>query len=112
VTDTDSVVAIPRDGQHPTAAQAQEFVTASAGKWKACNNLSVKFNNKANWTFGNVAEAPSKITQSRMPGDPSRAGCERVLSAVSDMVLDVMACEVGIQDQGGQIADAMAANVK
>jgi len=96
----------------PTAAQAQEFVTASAGKWKACNNLSVKFNNKANWTFGNVAEAPSKITQSRMPGDPSRAGCERVLSAVSDMVLDVMACEVGIQDQGGQIADAMAANVK
>jgi len=47
-----------------------------------------------------------------MPGDPSRAGCERVLSAVSDVVLDVMACEVGIQDQGGQIADAMAANVK
>jgi len=31
---------------------------------------------------------------------------------VSDVVLDVMACEVGIQDQGGQIADAMAANVK
>jgi serine/threonine kinase PknH len=95
-----------------TAAEAQGFVTASAGKWKACNNVGVKFNNKANWTFGTVAEAPSKITLPRMPGDPSRAGCERVLSAVSDVVLDVMACEVGVQDQGGQIADQMAANVK
>jgi serine/threonine kinase PknH len=96
----------------PTAAQAQEFVTASAGKWKACNNQGVKFNNKANWTFGTVAEAPSKITLSRTPGDPTRASCERVLSAVSDVVLDVMACAVGVKDQGGQIADAMAANVK
>jgi serine/threonine kinase PknH len=95
-----------------TAAQAQEFVTASAGKWRACNGLSVKFNNKANWTFGNVTEAPSRITLSRTPGDPSRASCERVLSAASDVVLDVMACEVGVQDQGGQIADQMAANVK
>jgi serine/threonine kinase PknH len=96
----------------PTAAQAQEFVTASAGRWKACNGLGVKFNNKANWTFGNVAGAPPRISQPRTPGDPSRASCERVLSAVSDVVLDVMACEVGIQDQGGQIADQMAANVK
>ncbi|MBW0015674.1 sensor domain-containing protein [Mycobacterium sp.] len=95
-----------------TAAQAQEFVTASAGKWKACNGLTVKYNNKANWTFGNVADTPSRITLSRTPGDPSRASCERVLSAVSDVVLDIMACEVGVQDQGGQIADAMAANVR
>jgi serine/threonine kinase PknH len=95
-----------------TAAAAQDFVTASAPKWKACNNLGVKFGNKANWTFGNVVEAPSRITLSRTPGDPSRAACERVLSAVSDVVLDIMACEVGVQDQGGQIADQMAANVK
>ncbi|BBY02790.1 sensor domain-containing protein [Mycobacterium seoulense] len=95
----------------PTPAQAQEFVTASAGKWKACNGLTVKFNNKANWTFGNVTEAPSRITLSRAPGDPSRASCERVLSAVSDVVLDVMACEVGVHGQGGQITDQMAANV-
>jgi hypothetical protein len=95
-----------------TSTEAQEFVKASAGKWKACNNVGVKFNNKANWTFGTVAEAPSKITLSRTPGDPNRPSCERVLSAVSDVVLDVMACENGIQDQGGQITDQMAANVK
>jgi serine/threonine kinase PknH len=95
-----------------TAAQAQEFVTASAGKWKACDNLSVLFNKKANWTFGKLTGAPPRITQPRMPGDPSRAACERVLSAVSDVVLDVLACAVGIHDQGGQITDQMAANVK
>ncbi|OBF73061.1 hypothetical protein A5750_15665 [Mycobacterium sp. 852002-51613_SCH5001154] len=95
-----------------SAAEANDFLKASTQKWKACNGLTVRFNNKANWTFGNVVEAPSRITLSRKPGDPSRASCERVLSAVADVVLDVMACEVGIQDQGGQIADAMAANVK
>ncbi|WP_102419528.1 sensor domain-containing protein [Mycobacterium sp. 4858] len=94
-----------------SAAEAHDFLTASTQKWKACNGLTVRFNNKANWTFGNVVEAPSRITLSRKPGDPSRASCERVLNAVSDVVLDVMACEVGIQDQGGQISDALAAKV-
>jgi serine/threonine kinase PknH len=98
-----------------TAGKAEEFVRASAEKWNACGGKSVelKENGKVgNWTFGNVAGAPPRITQLRTLGDPDRPACERVLSAVSDVVLDVMACEVGVADQGGQIADQMAANLK
>ena len=98
-----------------SAAKAQEFVASSAEKWKACDGLPVQFseNNKiGNWTFGNLAGAPPRITQPRASGDPGRTGCERVLSAVSDIVLDVMACAPRVQDRGGQIADQMAANVK
>jgi serine/threonine kinase PknH len=35
-----------------------------------------------------------------------------VLSAVSDVVLGVEACAVGVADQGSAIAEKMAANVK
>jgi serine/threonine kinase PknH len=98
-----------------TAGKAHEFVAASAEKWSACAGQSVQFKESAgvgSWTFGNLAGAPPRITQPRTPGDPNRPACERALSAVSDVVLDVMACAVGIGDQGGQITDQMAANVK
>jgi len=97
-----------------TAAKTQEFVAASAAKWKACAGLPVQLKDGkvGNWTFGDLTGAAPRITQPRAPGDPTRSSCERVLSAVSDVVLDVLACAPGIQDQGGQITDQMAANVK
>jgi serine/threonine kinase PknH len=97
-----------------TAAKAHEFVAASAAKWKACAGLPVQLKDGkiGNWTFGGLTGAAPRITQPRAPGDPSRSACERVLSAVSDVVLDVLACAPGIQDQGGQITDQMAGNVK
>ena len=38
--------------------------------------------------------------------------CEHVLDAVSNVVLDVNVCANQVGDQAGQIADAMAANVR
>ena len=98
----------------PTADNAQAFVAAQADKWRACNGLAVTLttpNGIGHWIFGSLTGAAPKIMQLRTRKDGASA-CQRVLSAVSDVVLDVRACAPGIQDQGGQIADAMAANVK
>jgi hypothetical protein len=95
----------------PTADKAQAVVAAQADKWRACNGLAVTMTGtSAQWTFGNLTGAAPKIAQLRTRRDGST--CQRVLSAVSDVVLDVRACAPRIQDQGGQIAEAMAANVK
>ena len=98
----------------PTADNAQAYVAAQADKWRACNGLPVALTGSAgtgHWTFENVTGAAPSIAQLR-----TRKGggstCQRVLRAVSDVVLDVRACAPSIQDQGGQIADQMAANVK
>ena len=98
----------------PTADNAQAFVAAQADKWRACNGLAVTLTTPSaigHWTFGPLTGAAPKITQVRTRRDGASA-CQRVLSAVSDVVLDVRACAPGILNQGGQIADAMAANVK
>jgi hypothetical protein len=63
------------------------------------------------WTFGDLTGAAPKITQLRTRQAGSNQ-CQRVLSAVSTVVLDVIACAPVVQDQGSQIADQMAANVK
>ena len=97
----------------PNADNAQSFVAGQADKWRACNGAEVVLttpNGSAHWTFGNLLGGPPKITTVRKRKDGST--CEHVLSAVSNVVLDVRACAANISDQAGQIADAMAANVK
>jgi hypothetical protein len=61
---------------------------------------------------GDVTGAPPTITQVRRPADASRPACQRVLSAVSDIVLDVEACAVNVTDQASQITQKMTAKVK
>jgi serine/threonine kinase PknH len=99
----------------PNAEKAQAWVTTQAGKWKACAGQSVTLTTEMNtlyWTFGELTGNPPTITQVRMPKDQSRPSCQRVLSAVSDVVLDVEACAVGVTDQGSAIAEKMTAKVK
>jgi serine/threonine kinase PknH len=99
----------------PTAEKAHAFVAASADKWKACAGLPVTLtgaDKTFHWTFEDLTGAAPKITQRRRPGDPTEAACEHVLSAVPDVVLDVLACAVNVADQGFQIADRMASRIK
>jgi serine/threonine kinase PknH len=97
----------------PTADKAQAFVATQADKWRACAGQPVTLSTPSgtsHWTFGDFTGAAPRITEVRTRKDGST--CQRVLSAASDIVLDVRACAPGIQNQGGQIADAMAAKVK
>jgi serine/threonine kinase PknH len=100
----------------PNAEKAQAFVTKSAGEWKACAGQPVTLTTEKgtvlHWTLGDVTGDPPTIAMVRTPQDSSRPACQRVLSAVSDVVLDVEACAVGVADQGTQITQKMAANVK
>lgn len=95
----------------PTADQAQAFVKAQADYWRACNGKTVTVGGQIQWTFGNVTGDSPRITQLRTKVG-GKSSCQRVLSAVSDVVLDVRACAPSITNQGGQITDQMAANVK
>jgi len=97
----------------PTADAAKGFVAASADKWKACAGSAVTVTasgGTANWTFGDLTGAAPKITQPRTRKDGNQ--CQRVLSAVSYVVLDVVACAPVIQDQGSRLTDQLASNIK
>jgi serine/threonine kinase PknH len=98
----------------PTADKAGVFVTASAAKWKACAGQTVTetdINGRTgDWTFGSLAGDPPKITLLHTPEGGGGWACQHVLSAASTEVIDVSACGYHISDEGGRIADAMAAN--
>jgi serine/threonine kinase PknH len=74
--------------------------------------LITERNRVRHWTFGDVTGAPPTITQVRTPADASKPACQRVLSAVSDVVLDVEACAVGVADQATRITQKMTADAK
>lgn len=96
-------------------AQALGFVTAQAARWRECAGKTVTQTNSgksSQWAFRQVTGDRLKISLLRDPaGGPKDVTCEHVLSAVSNLVLDVNVCAPQVTDQAGQVADAMAANV-
>jgi hypothetical protein len=95
-----------------SADLALAFVKNSAGKWRTCagQTISVTINSGVSqFTFGDlVGDAPT-IAQLQTQVGVSGYPCQHVLSAVWNLVVDVVACGHQISDQARQIADKMAA---
>jgi serine/threonine-protein kinase len=98
-----------------SADQARGFVTVQAGQWRACAGITVTqtHDGKPNqWTFHDVIGDAPKIALQRTPASGANdVTCEHVLSAVSNLVLDVNVCAPQNADRASQVADAMAAKV-
>jgi serine/threonine-protein kinase len=95
----------------PSADQARAFVTNSSGKWKACAGKTVTqtlSGDQRRYTFGPVVGDVPKITL--LVTAQGGSMCQRALSAVSTVVIDVTACGYQITDEAGRVADAIAAN--
>ena len=100
----------------PSADKATQFVQNSADKWNSCANQTVTATNSAGetikWALASLNGKPPKITLNETQiGATNNWGCQRALSAVSNVVVDVNACGYHITDEGGQIADKMVAKV-
>lgn len=97
-----------------SADQARAFVENLASKWKACAGQTITAQtipvdrgiySEAQYTLGSlVGDVPTiALSQHGTSGD-----CQRALSAVSNVVIDVEACASPITDQGRQIAEKIA----
>jgi serine/threonine kinase PknH len=96
--------------------QALAFVQRSANQWKACTGQTVTVTYSGNlnytWTVGNLTGDAPTITQSYTQEGGHGYACQRVLSAVSNIVIDVKACSDHITDEASRIANRIAANVE
>jgi hypothetical protein len=101
--------------EFPTAERAHEFVRTSANNWSACAGQTATVTNggqSTQWTFGELNGTPPRIVQRHTEAVANGRECQHVLRAVSRVVIEVQACGQGsITNQGGQIADQMAARV-
>jgi PknH-like extracellular domain len=57
------------------------------------------------------ADPPKRVMQRRTQAVPNGRVCQRVLSAMSRVVIDVVACGTNITDEADQVAEHMAAEV-
>ncbi len=95
----------------PSADQAHAFLNTSANNWRSCAGQSVTVTNgneQSHWSLKDLSQTNTKIVQSRSQGGDW--GCEHALSAMSNLVVEVVACSLQINDQASQIADEMIAN--
>lgn len=99
----------------PTPDMARAFVKTSAGQWKSCagQNVTETYDNgnTYRWSFGNVVGDVPKISQVDTQEDGGGWACQHVLSAVSNVVIDVRACGYHITDEGNRIVDQITSNV-
>src|SRR5882757_9452292 len=96
-----------------SADQTLEFVAAQVAQWRNCAGRTmtqVNNGNTSEWTFREVSGNPPNIAMGRsLTGSP--VVCQHVLSAVSNVVLDVNVCAPGTINQARLIANQMAANI-
>ncbi len=95
-------------------ADAFDFVTASLTKWKSCAGKSVTTTEDeatASWQLSSPAGSAPNITTVATQVGGKGLVCQRGLNAVSNIVLDVTACDKHITDQARQMVDKMATKV-
>jgi serine/threonine protein kinase len=98
-----------------SANQALAFVTAQDSMWRGCAGKTLTQTQPGTsipWTFHDVTGNPPKISLLHDSADNTGVTCQRVLNAVSNVVLDVNACGPQVTNQASQIATDMAAKVK
>ena len=102
-----------------SAEQAIGFVTAQQSIWGGCAGKTVTQTQPGTslpWTFHDVTGNPPKISLlhdgANNAANNSGISCQRMLNAVSNVVLDVNASGTQVTNQASQIATDMAARVK
>jgi hypothetical protein len=81
-----------------TADAAREFFTESTDRWSKCtnHNVNIQLNGQAlpGWRSGDLTKTDNQLVMpyTRTSGDQSRS-CQRALSLVANLILDVQACK-------------------
>jgi hypothetical protein len=83
---------------YTTAEGARQFFTESAGRWSKCTNhtVNIQLNGQLlpSWHSGDLTKTDNRlaIPYTRGQGDQTRS-CQRVLSVVANLILDIQACK-------------------
>jgi hypothetical protein len=93
-----------------TADGAREFFTESTDRWSKCtnHNVNIQLNGQAlpAWKSGDLTKTDSQLAMpyTRGSGDQTRS-CQRALSVVANLILDIQACKPLQQSAVRQAAD-------
>lgn len=106
---------------YPSAEQASAFVAGAATSWKGCAGKTVTVTDKVDgttsdqWSLGSFTGNPPQISVKSTKANSEQDGrpwvCDHELTAVSNAVLDVIACGYHVSDEAGEVTQRMSATV-
>jgi hypothetical protein len=97
-TDQWSFLVVQSAVSYRTADAAREFFTESTARWSKCtnHNVNIQLNGQAlpKWHSGDLTKTDTQLAMpyTRDPGDQTRS-CQRALSLVANLILDIQACK-------------------
>jgi len=104
--------------EFPTADAAQTHLTEQMTRWVACSGsaYSVTYPNSAprHWKFGPLTTHPTTLSMPQISTDPAATAtgnCQHALAVRNNVIADVWACRLGLNNQAVDLANAILAKV-
>ncbi|MGE2818014.1 sensor domain-containing protein, partial [Mycobacterium heidelbergense] len=98
----------------PSPQAAQKFLTAQITAWKACAakrfTITPPGSPAQQWTFGQFSTVDDTSSMT-LTMDGFAGSCQRAISARSNVVIDVTACQNDATNQAGTIVHDIAAKI-
>ncbi|MGH3969998.1 MAG: sensor domain-containing protein, partial [Mycobacterium sp.] len=97
-----------------SAEQARGFLKSTTDTWQGCAGQTVTVTDRddtTGWGLGDVTGTDPKIAQLATEEGASGWGCQHVMSTVSNVIVEVVACANENNDQASQIVDKMVGKV-
>jgi PknH-like extracellular domain len=97
----------------PSPDAAKGFFNASGDRWSKCTNHKVNMSvNGAHttWFFGDLKRTDSELTMPVTRGAVERS-CQRALSVINNVAIDVAACSAAASDQAGRMVDKIRSKI-
>jgi serine/threonine-protein kinase len=98
----------------PSADQATGFLKTLADKWSRCAGETVTLTAESDtesWTFGELSNSDAQLKQGATVEGAGDYACQHVVRAVSNAVLESVACTESVSDEADRIIDQMTANM-
>jgi hypothetical protein len=98
----------------PGSQLAQVFLATSLSRWSTCSGKHVTFTGPTDehgWQIGDLNLNYGMLVQTSMQQTPDGWGCQHAMGAVSDVVIEVSACNRNIGNQAFDIAEKIAAKI-
>lgn len=106
-TDAWDALVVQAVSSYPAADTAKEFFADSADRWSKCTNhhvnMTINDQPQPKLFFGNLTKTDTELRMPVIRGENERT-CQRVLSVVSNVIVDVAACDRNATDQAATIA--------
>jgi eukaryotic-like serine/threonine-protein kinase len=105
--------------EFPTAEGAQKLLADQTTQWSACvdTDFTLTYPNGAPqaWKFGTLTKTPTLISMPQHwngpTSQPQTGGCQRALEVLNNVVADIWACRLDLNNQAVDLANAILAKI-